>query len=84
MRYFIVTYIKRPNGATDELTALARRLRTQDVDCASVILDFQQCAVVKASLGDKSAPRDWTRIRDFYHQHYKDIIDQLEARHHAA
>ena len=79
-----MTYVKRADGATDELTALSRRLKARDVDCASVILDFQERMVIKATLGEQSAARDWTRIRDFYHQHYRDIIDQLEAQYHAA
>jgi hypothetical protein len=24
-------------------------------------------------------PKDWQRIRDFYHQHYKQIIQDLEG-----
>jgi hypothetical protein len=26
-------------------------------------------------------PKDWYRIRDFYHQYYGQIIDDLEKQH---
>lgn len=84
MRYMIVTYIgrARARGAglqQDEVVAVARRLRDRDLDTASVILDFATHTVTKSSVGDQQAPKDWSRIRDYYYQHYGDLIDQLES-----
>lgn len=83
MRYMIVTYWARGQGRgrplqQDEQVQVSRRVRAQDLDSASVILDFTQRAVVKSSVGYQVAPRDFQHIRDYYYQHYPHIIDQLE------
>ena len=83
MRYMIITYMRRAVGRRqepqqDELVAVAKRLRPRDISEGSVILDFRARQVVKASVGDQTAPRDFQRIRDYYYQHYREVIDQLE------
>jgi hypothetical protein len=82
MRYLKITYMRRATGEMDEQVEIVKRLRSRDISEGSVILDFRDRCVIKASVGDQIAPRDWQRIRDFYHQHYADIIDQLEAVKH--
>lgn len=84
MRYMIITYMQRAGrrGAQpqqDELVQVAQRLKNRDLDQASVILDFRARAVLKSSVGDQVAPRDFQRIRDYYYQHYRELIDQLES-----
>ena len=87
MRYMIITYMQRARGRgqepqQDELVAVAKRLKPRDISEASVILDFQTQQVIKASVGDQVAPREFRRIRDYYYQHYAEIIDQLEQVYH--
>jgi len=77
MRYFIVTYITRPDGKVDEATEVSNRVRTRDLQSASVILDFKTCSVVKSSMGGVVVPRDFQKIVSFYHQHYPNIIERL-------
>ncbi len=79
----IITYMRRAVGRRqepqqDELVAVSKRLRPRDISEGSVILDFRVRQVVKASVGDQTAPRDFQRIRDYYYQHYPEVIDQLE------
>lgn len=77
MRYFIVTYITRPDGKVDEATEVSKKVRTRDIQSASVILDFKTCSVVKSSMGGVVVPRDFQKIVSFYHQHYPSIIERL-------
>jgi hypothetical protein len=82
----IITYMQRAVGRRrelqqDEVVEVANRVKPRDLDRGSVILDFQNRAVIKASVGDQTAPRDFQRIRDYYYQHYQDLIDQLENQH---
>lgn len=77
MRYLIITYIKRPNGQMDESTQVAMRVKTRDLQMASVILDFKTLSVVKCSLNGATVPRDWDRIVNYYYQHYKAVIERL-------
>jgi hypothetical protein len=86
MKYFIVTYVKKRirdgrgfKEQMDEVVGVAKRLKNRDISTANVILDFEKKQVIKASFGEISGSRDWSHIRDFYYQHYKDIIDDLEG-----
>lgn len=62
----------------DEVVSVSRRLRNNDLQTCNVILDFQTRSVVLANMDGVTVPKDWTKIRDFYHQHYAKYIDQLE------
>ena len=81
MRYLTVTYIKQPSGQMDEAVAVVKNLKSKDLSIASVILDFKDQTVVKCSMNGVTVPKDWQRIRDFYHQHYARHLDQLEKYH---
>lgn len=81
MRYVIINYFKRPSGQLDEVVSVAQRTRPRDLQSAAVILDFQCRSVIKCSMDGVVVPKDWQRIRDFYHQHYSGVIDDLEQRH---
>jgi hypothetical protein len=83
MRYIIITYMQRAAGRgqkmqQDEVVEVTKRVKPRDLDLGSVILDFRDRTVIKASVGDQIAPRDFQRIRDYYYQHYRDLINQLE------
>ena len=65
----------------DEVVGVVRHLKTRDIQSAAVILDFQTRSVVKCSMDGVVVPKDWCRIRDFYHQYYSQIIDDLEKSH---
>ena len=77
MRYLILKYYRKDNGQMDEVLTLEKRLRTRDLQEASVIMDFRDRKVVKASMNGTSVPKDFDRIVSFYHQHYANIIDRL-------
>jgi hypothetical protein len=79
MRYFVITYFKKANGQHDEQVEVTRNLRTRDIQCANVILDFKKMEVVKASANGQSVIRDWNRIHDFYLKHYPAIFTRLHA-----
>ena len=77
MRYLIITYIKRPNGQTDENAQVAKKVKTADLQMASVILDFKTLSVVKCSMAGTNVPRDFDRIAGYYHEHYAATIERL-------
>ena len=77
MRYFIVTYYTKPNGKVDEATSVTNKVKTRDLQTASVILDFKDCSVLKSSMGGVVVPKDFQRIASFYHQHYPNVIERL-------
>ena len=81
MRYLIINYFRRANGQMDEVVTVAKRTKNRDIQSAAVILDFQTRSVVKCSMDGVVVPKDWQRIRNFYHQHYSQVIDDLEKLH---
>jgi len=77
MRYLILTYYRKADGKIDEAMAVARNLKTRDIQTASVILDFKKLEVLKCSMGGEQVPKDWDHILGYYHQHYASTIERL-------
>jgi len=81
MRYLIIDYYRRPNGQMDEVVSVAKNIKNRDLQMAAVILDFKMHSVTKCSMDGTVVPKNWDRIREFYHQYYSQIIDDLEKLH---
>lgn len=77
MRYFIVNYYTKANGKVDEATTVSKKVKTRDLQSASIILDFKTCTVLKSTMGGVVVPKDFQKIASFYHQHYPNIIERL-------
>jgi hypothetical protein len=77
MRYLILTYYKKANGQTDEVMAVATRLKSSDIQTASVILDFKLLQVEKCSMNGVQVPRVWDTVVSYYYQHYANVIERL-------
>jgi hypothetical protein len=79
MRYFIVTYYTKPNGQIDEVVTVAKSLKKNDIQTASVILDFknqlvERCTANGVNIEDKS----WDKIAGYYQQHYPHVMERLQ------
>ena len=77
MRYLLLTYFYQANGKIDEGMTVTKSIRTKDWQTASVILDFKEQKVLKASLRDNTIPKDWDRIVSYYYQFYSSIMERL-------
>lgn len=78
VRYFVVTYIQKPDGKFDESVQVVEKNLTNKINVtANVILDFKESKVIKARLNE-SIPRDWNLLRNYFHQVYPQVIEQLE------
>jgi hypothetical protein len=77
MRYFLISYYKKPNGQMDEVVAVSDKLKRKDRQTAAVILDFQTQSVLQCSMNGTTVPKDWDRIVSFYYQHYAATFDRL-------
>lgn len=77
MRYLILTYYRKPDGRIDETMQISRNLKNRDIATANVILDFKKLAVIKASMGGVTVPRDFNRIVEYYMQYYESTIARL-------
>ena len=77
MRYLILTYYAKADGKMDESMAVSTSVKSQDIQTASVILDFKKLQVVKAHLNGTTVPKDFHKIVEYYMQHYKSTIERL-------
>ena len=77
MRYLVITYYHKANGQTDEAMAVTKNLKTRDIQCANVILDFKKLEVVKAGMGGLNVPKNFDNFVQYYIQHYEAIITRL-------
>ena len=62
----------------DEVVSVSKKIKLRDSQSSAVILDFKTQQVIQASMDGVTVPKDWGRIRDFYHQHYARLVDDLE------
>ena len=77
MRYFLITFIRRPNGQIDEETQTVNRLKNKDLISANVILDFKDEKLVKCRMTEGNIPVDWNTVVGYYSKHYGDTFAQL-------
>jgi hypothetical protein len=73
----MLTYFYQPTGKIDEGMTVANRVKSRDWQTASVILDFKELKVLKASLRDTTIPKDWDRIVGYYYPFYTNIMERL-------
>ena len=77
MRYFLISYYKKPNGQMDEVVSVSSRLKLKDRQTAAVVLDFRTQTVLQCSMNGTTVPKEWDRIVSFYYQHYAATFDRL-------
>ena len=77
MRYMNLTYFKQASGKIDEVMSLSNRVKSNDLQTASVILDFRDQVVLKCVIDGKSMPKEWDTIVSYYYEHYKAIMERL-------
>lgn len=77
MRYFAITFVKRPNGQIDESTQTLNKLKTRDLQEANVILDFKDEKILKCRMTEGNIPVDWNTVVGYYSKHYGNTFAQL-------
>ena len=78
MRYFIITYVRKPNGQIDEQAQVSKKVKPRDIQTANVIMDFKERKVDKLVIEGNVMERDWTKLYEYYKQIYPAIIERLE------
>ena len=77
MRYMTLTYFKRASGKIDEVMAVPNRVKSRDLQTASIILDFRDQVVLKCVIDGKSMPKEWDTIVAYYYKHYQATMERL-------
>jgi hypothetical protein len=78
MRYFLITYYRKPNGQIDESAEVSKNIKVKDIQMCNVILDFKERKVEKCVIEGNRVDTDWGRLHAYYKEVYPNIIEQLE------
>lgn len=78
MRYFIITYLRKPNGQIDEQCEVTKKVKERDLTTANVILDFKEKKVQKCMIEGQVITMDWDNAYEYYKRVYPAIIERLE------
>jgi len=57
--------------------AVSTRVRPKDWQTVNVILDFKECKVLKSTVGQVTATKEWDRIVSYYYEHYTATIERM-------
>ena len=77
MRYFCITFVKRPNGQIDESTQTLNKLRTRDLQEANVMLEFKEEKILLWRMTEGNIAVEWNTVVGYYSKHYGDTFAQL-------
>jgi len=78
MRYFLVTYVTKPDGRIDEQIEISKNLKERDIATCNIILDFELKAVKKNVVQGQALNLKWEALIEYYKKVYPDHIEELE------
>jgi uncharacterized membrane protein YgaE (UPF0421/DUF939 family) len=78
MRYFLVTYVLKPDGKIDEQVEITKNLKEKDITTCNIILDFKEKNVQKNVIQGQSMNLKWDALIEYYKNVYPDQIAELE------
>jgi hypothetical protein len=78
MRYFIITYFRKPNGQIDEQAEVSTKIRTRDIQTANIIMDFKENKIEKCLIDGKTINQSWEQTYEYYKKVYPAIFERLE------
>ena len=83
MRYFLVTYVRKPDGKVDEQVEISKNLKDRDITNCNIILDFKEKNVQKNVIQGQVMNLPWETLIEYYKKVYPDHIEKLEQLNEA-
>lgn len=77
MRYLLITYYRRPDGKIDENLTVANKVKNSEWQTASMIMDFKEQKILKATADGTTLPKDWERIVGYFYLHYPSTLERM-------
>lgn len=78
MRYFLVTFYRKPGGQIDEQVQVTKRVRNSDLSTCNIIMDFATKKIEKCVVEGKRLDKTFEELTAYYNKVYPNIIAQLE------
>ena len=83
MRYFLVTYVRKPDGKIDEQVEISKNLKDRDITNCNIILVFKEKNVQKNVIQGQVMNLPWETLIEYYKKVYPDHIEKLEELNEA-
>jgi hypothetical protein len=78
MRYFLVTFFRKPGGQIDEQVSVTKRVRNSDITGSNIIMDFGKRKIEKCVVEGKRLEKEFDELRNYYYRIYPNLSAQLE------
>ena len=78
MRYFLITYVTKPDGKIDEQVEISKNLKERDIATCNIILDYKERKVVKNVVQGQNMNLPWPTLTEYYNNIYPDQLAELE------
>lgn len=78
MRYFLVTFFRKPGGQIDEMVKVAKRARPSDYSTCNIIMDYGLRKIEKCVVEGKKLEKAFDELSEYYRKVYPSLIYQLE------
>jgi predicted transcriptional regulator len=78
MRYFLITFYRKPGGQIDEQAKFVKRVRTSDISMSNIIMDYGTRKVDKCVVEGKKLDKSFEELHEYYKKIYPAMLDQLE------
>ena len=80
MRYFLIQFLRKPNGQIDEQVFMSRKVRPSDLSTCNVIMDFADKSILKCIIEGKKLDTSWDSMYTYYKKVYPGLFAQLEQQ----
>jgi hypothetical protein len=78
MRYFLVTFFRKPGGQIDEQVVVSKRCKAADLQSCNLVMDFAERKINKFVVEGKRPERTFDDLANYYRKVYPVLIEQLE------
>lgn len=78
MRYFLVTFYRKPGGQIDEQVTVSKRVRNSDLTNCNIIMDYGLRKIEKCVVEGRRIEKTFDELSDYYKKIYSALIQQLE------
>lgn len=78
MRYFLVTFYRKPGGQIDEQVTVSKRARTSDLTNCNIVMDYGLRKIEKCVVEGKKVEKTFDELSAYYKKVYPALIEQLE------
>jgi|688.fasta_scaffold597576_2 hypothetical protein len=78
MRYFLVSFYRKPGGQIDEMVKVTKRVRPADYSTFNIIMDYGLRKIEKCVVEGNKLTKTFDELSEYYRKVYPNLVYQLE------